>query len=279
MMCQATGLEVRFNGYISDRNGRGQDMSSDSLDIDLLRKDFLKNGFCNMPVPSEDEQQWLHQFVEDKWIESLKQGCPEIALEAEGLGLGRYHEISHKINHSSFWTKDQRIFTSVEVDKIIGNLSVFKSLEKVFGDFEVEDIEGIGYSEIYWRLVRPNCDNDVAVAHKDSWFYSITNHMSSEQQAGIVKVWLPVIAPTGNSGLSVFPGTHKIDIPYASEVRHGREKPTGDTRILESFPQKMLPLEVGQAVAFDKELLHKGLAHKGNLTRVSIEFAIRLTKY
>lgn len=247
--------------------------------VKTLLNDFVSNGYCVMPSPSAQEQEWLQAFVQEKWLKALRVGYPEIEAEAAERGLSHYHGIAVKLDHSAFWTKDRHIFTPVEVDALRQTLSVFESLHSIFGNYRVEDIEGIGYPEIYWRLVRPGRPGDVAIAHKDEWFFSITNHMSSEQQIGIVKVWLPVVTLVGSSGLAVSPGSHKVDIPYKSKVRHGRAKPTGDVAVLDAFQMTMLPLEVGQAVAFDKGLLHKGVAHEGDITRVSIEFAIRVLEH
>jgi hypothetical protein len=241
-----------------------------------LRHDFDARGYCIMPLPSIEEQQWLYAFVESKWLSALQSGYPGIEAEARRLGLSGYHGIADKIDHGAFWTKDRRLFSPTEVDALLKELSVFRNLSSIFGNFKIEDIEGIGYPEVYWRLVRPGIANDVAIAHKDTWFYSITNGMSSEQQAGLVKVWLPVVTLVGGSGLAVSAGTHRIHIPHSSEIRHGRPKPTGDITVLDTYPMTLLPLAVGQAVAFDTGLLHKGVAHTGDITRVSIEFAIRL---
>lgn len=254
-------------------------MSELMLPIKKLSDDFASDGYCIMPAPPLAEQEWLYEFVQKKWLFALRDESRE--MEAEGIqcGLSRYHQIAEKLDHGTFWSKDRRIFSPTEVDSLIQHLSVFNNLNSVFGDFRVEDIEGIGYPEIYWRLVRPSTPGDVAIAHKDTWFFTITNHMSLKQQEGIVKVWLPVVVFVGGSGLAVSPGTHKIEIPHKSEERHGRFKPTGDLAVLDAFPMEILPLEVGQAVAFDKGLLHKGIAHEVDITRVSIEFAIRLLQH
>jgi hypothetical protein len=251
-------------------------MQSQPNNFLALRQDFFNEGYCILPAPAPDEQQWLYNFVQSKWLNLLIADYPGIQDAARKMGLTNYHKIADKIDHQNFWTKDRRLFLRHEIGILTQNLSVFNHLNNVFGDFKVEDIEGIGHSEIYWRLVRPNALSDVAVAHKDSWFFSITNNMSETDQEGLIKVWLPVVSEIGSSGLSVCPGSHKLVIPHTSEVRHGRPKPDADPEVLKKYSMKSLPLSVGQAVAFDKELLHKGISHDNDFTRVSIEFAIRL---
>ena len=75
--------------------------------------------------------------------------------------------------------------------------------------------------------------------------------------------------------MSVVDGSHREDIPFTSEFRHGRNKPACRAEDIAKFEFNILPLEVGQAVVFNPELLHKGVNHDEDITRVSIEFAVK----
>lgn len=236
--------------------------------------DFSDNGYAIFPEVKMEEEKWLYDFVEHIWLEIIKINYPSILAEAKLFGLSNYNKISDKLDHSKLWNKNNRIFTKEQVQELVSNLSIFKNLKILYNDYTIMDIEKIGYPEIYWRLVRPNSINDVAVAHKDSWFFSSTNNLSIKEQIGIAKVWLPVSVNDNLSGLSVSPQSHLIEIPHTIEFRHGRLKPTANKEVLDSFPLKSLKLRPGQAVVFDRDLLHKGIAHNGENTRVSIEFAI-----
>ncbi len=235
---------------------------------------FQEQGYFILPEPDIDEQTWLIDFLCEKWRNQLIEGHPELNSTVRATEISNYHELSHLIDHSSFWTKQRRIFSNIEITKLQNNLSLFQDIFQVFGDYEVADLEGIGYPEIYWRLVRPNSSEDVASAHKDSWFWTVTNNIPSERQSHLLKVWFPVVTIPRESGLSVSPCSHKKEIPFSSEARHGRWKPKVDQEDIASFEMVKLPLLTGQAVVFHRDLLHKGIIHLPPITRVSVEFAI-----
>ena len=96
-----------------------------------------------------------------------------------------YHNLYIK-NHSEIWGKQQRIFSKEEVKKLL-SFSLFNHLKNKFGYLRVVDIEGIGYPEIYWRIVRPNKTEDVSGIHADSWFFTHTNKMTNEEQKNLLK--------------------------------------------------------------------------------------------
>jgi hypothetical protein len=242
---------------------------------DLILTDFENKGYAILPQVNPKEGIWLYKFIENIWLKIISDNYPIHLDEAKKIGLSNYHHISDKIDHSKLWSKDNRILSKENTLILINNLSVFKILKSLFLDFIILDLEGIGYPEIYWRLVRPNSDKDVALAHKDTWFFSSTNNLTPENQTGIAKIWFPVCIENSISGLAVSPKSHIIDIPHSTELRHGRIKPTGDENVLNSYPMELLDLKPGQAVLFDRNLLHKGIAHKGSKTRVSIEFAFK----
>jgi ectoine hydroxylase-related dioxygenase (phytanoyl-CoA dioxygenase family) len=156
-------------------------------------------------------------------------------------------------------------------------MSLFDQIEDALGPFDVADIEGLGYPEIYWRLVRPDAAGDVAGAHTDEWFYTYTNRLTPQQQAGLVKVWVGVHVDPGRSGLAVVPDSHQKDWPNHAEMRHGRPKPVLD---VDQRTLNLVNLDVkpGEAVVFHIRLLHAGIAHTGTRCRISMEFAIRLRK-
>lgn len=236
---------------------------------------FDEYGYGILPIPNYKEMEWLYDFIEKIWLQVISENYPKLLKNAKNFGLQYYHKLSPEVDHSNLWSKHNRLFTDDQVMTLRNNLSIFNHLKILFNKYIIVDTEGLGYPEIYWRIVRPNFSEDVGPAHKDSWFFSLTNNMSKNEQNGIIKIWLPVVCEKSISGLAVSPGSHKIEIPFESELRHGRLKPINNLQLLDNFPMKILALEPGQAVFFDKDLLHKGLSHSGMLTRVSIEFAIK----
>jgi hypothetical protein len=235
-----------------------------------------RDGFVIGPVPDAEEVAWLRAFVTAKWRDVLTARYPDLRPVIEATAISDYHKIAPMIDHATTWTKDARLFSRSDVQQLQQNLSAFRFLDESFGSFEIADIEGLGYPEIYWRLVRPNQPGDVAGAHADAWFYTLTNNLSAAEQARLVKVWMPVYADIGVSGLSVGVGSQRMNLAYRGEMRHGRMKPLLVDERSKSLEMTALPLQAGQCVAFHVDLLHQGISHSTDRCRVSLEFAIRL---
>ena len=233
------------------------------------------DGFVVGPAPLSGEVDWLRALVTEKWRAALIARYPQLKSHIETTPISAYHELAPQIDHAATWVKDTRLFSPTDVVELQQKLSTFRFLEEAFGPFEVADIEGLGYPEIYWRLVRPNTPSDVAGAHADSWFYTLTNNLPTAEQARLVKVWIPIYSDIGASGLSVGVGSQKLNLAYGGEMRHGRVKPVLKDQRARDLPMTILPLEPGQCVAFHVDLLHQGVSHSTDRCRVSLEFAIR----
>lgn len=238
-------------------------------------KQFDLRGFFLLPEPQLAEQEALYSFINEKWRRLILESHPQLEDELSRHDVSKYHNFSDHLDHASFWTKSRRLFSQKEVAYLVESQSVFSHLKYVFGRYTIEDIEGIGYPEIYWRLVRPNMLGDVSPPHKDTWFWSLTNNMTTARQEGLVKIWLPIVSCTQGCGLAVAPSSHLVEIPFSGEYRHGRVKPAVNSKDLDKLTLEHVPLQVGQAIVFDKELLHQGVSHHEDITRVSLEFSIR----
>ena len=42
--------------------------------VKTLLNDFASKGYCVMPPPSAQEQEWLYAFVQEKWLTALLAG-------------------------------------------------------------------------------------------------------------------------------------------------------------------------------------------------------------
>lgn len=248
--------------------------------IDTAAANELRDGLGYVlgPLPPVGEAEWVREFVQAKWRRILKAKYPQLAGQIDATPIFSYHKLSDLIDHASTWVKDTRLFTADEVDQLTSHLSVFRFLREMFGPYHIADIEHLGYPEVYWRLVRPHRPDDVAGAHADAWFYTLTNDMPEAEQRHIVKVWFPVFSQPGLSGLAMVDGSQKMGLSYSGEMRHGRIKPVSDDPRIAQLQLTALPLETGQCVAFHVGTLHKGLSHTSDQSRVSIEFAIRLDR-
>ncbi|WP_196786413.1 phytanoyl-CoA dioxygenase family protein [Burkholderia diffusa] len=223
---------------------------------------------------TQEELSQLRALIRARWLAHLLAVCPREASRFAERPMAQYHELAHLIDHATVWTKAARLFAPEEVEQI-GAMSVFAALRERWGAVEIADIEGLGYPETYWRLVRPNSPEDVAGVHADAWFYRHTNGLSDTQQAGLVKLWLAVDVEPGVSGLALMPDSHRRAWPYRVEVRHGRMKP-----VFDADPAQLALTRVeacpGEAIVFHPHLLHQGLAHCSTRSRISVECAVRV---
>lgn len=240
----------------------------------LAQQLFRSPGYFRGIALSAPELESVREMIRTKWLSRLAAARPDKRDLFESVSIDRYHEVCSLIDHGTVWNKDSRLFSAAEVARL-REMSLFDRLEDALGTFEIADIEGLGYPEVYWRLVRPHEAGDVAGAHTDEWFYTYTNNLSPQQQAGLVKVWIAVYVDPGVSGLAVVPDSHTKNWPNHAEMRHGRPKPVLD---VDQGTLDLVNVDTrpGEAVVFHIRLLHAGIAHTGTRCRVSMEFAIRL---
>lgn len=223
---------------------------------------------------TKEEHSIVVSWIRDLWESRILSCYPELGSTISTLALQDYHKLDGQIKHEILWEKKHRIFSKKQAN-MFQNMSIFSQLQSDLGDVFIADIEGLGYPELYWRLVRPKPHIDVSEAHADAWFYSITNNINKERQRRLCKFWLSIHTTASQSGLSVHAGSHKLDWKYSSEIRHGRPKP-----IFLDDPNRLclqnLPLNNGEGVVFHPQLIHQGIAHHENKTRYSIECALEI---
>ena len=221
-------------------------------------------------APQEHAQ--ICSWIRTQWEARIVSCHPEVREKISSLSLEKYHHLEDDVDHPKLWPKTYRIFSPAQVEKL-QEMSFFKKLQTDLGPLKIADIEGLGYPEVYWRLVRPNKGGDVAVPHADRWFYNITNNIPQERQQRLYKFWLSIYTEAGQSGLAVQAHSHKEEWKYGAEDRHGRPKP-----VFLDNPARLdlegLPLHNGEGVVFHIDLIHKGLSHQGDHTRLSIELAL-----
>jgi len=239
-------------------------------------REFHEAGFAVLPEVSSEELVLLRHFLTEKFVAIMRRNSIDFETIVPSRNITDYHLSAYQIDHESVWVKNSRLLSSADIDFFLKSFSFIDRLRSIIGDFEIADIEGLGRPEIYWRLARPG-GLDLAPAHKDSWFWALTNNLKPEEQAGLAKVWIPVFTDIDESGLSVVPGSHRLDLPFGVEIRHGRPKPTIDTHSIEELNFFKVPVPDGGMILFDRDLLHKGVSGVGKATRVSMEFAIKST--
>lgn len=226
------------------------------------------------------ELEVFRQHINQHWLEVIDGTHPELTKEAQAYGIANYHQISDRMDHNKLWSKRNRVLPQSSVD-CIKSLPFITQLKKEFGEFSISDIydtqQHHGKEEIYWRLVRPNRQNDVGSLHRDSWFHDSFNggYGMFPEGTTTVKVWIPIYCEPGKSGLALVAGSHLREWNYHFETMNGAAKP-----ILDEDPStidaKLIPTEPGNMLIFNENVLHGGVVNRGEKTRVSVEITMVL---
>lgn len=213
----------------------------------------------------------VRTLIRRQWLSVIADVAPEHYDPFSDMNMTSYHALSHLLDHAKTWPKLKRILPQDAID-YIRTTSLMKGLEAVFGDFIISDEENVGREEMYWRLVRPNAENDVGPLHADAWFWEL-DHGITPPNRKRVKVWIAIYAQPGLSGLRVVPDSQKKEWKYHGEYRDGFSKPQIDEDESTLSPY-LVPAEPGDAIVFHDRLLHGGAINKGTSTRVSLEFTM-----
>lgn len=250
----------------------------EQAEVSSTMHDIVENGcgyYTNLCF-SRAELAEILNLVEAHWLSRLKTVCPNHWQQFSDIGIARYHELLHSIDHAKAWTKNARMLPENAVKKI-RTMSVVKILENEYGPLEIVDEENIGYEEIDWRLVRPNEQSDVGPFHADSWFCELGHGVKPPDDVKALKIWIALCCEPGLNGLQVVPHSHKKEWRYHGELRHGFVKPQIDEDE-KSLPAILVRTEPGRAILFHDKLLHAGAINRGQFTRVSMEFMIFVKK-
>jgi len=238
-----------------------------------ISEKILIDGFKIIDLIKKDEFDTLTDIVYSEFSAALDNSNVSNPLITKEQ-LRTYHKFSIDINHNEFWSKQKRIITNNNLNKIL-KMNFIKELKNIFGDFKISNEEGIQSEEIYWRLVRPKIESDVGPIHADKWFWEGMNRYNlihKELAFERIKLWIPLYTELGISGLKIMPNSHIQEFDHEITYKNGRVK------IDKKFDDKnldflILKLIDGQAVAFHDNLLHGGLVGE-NETRLSLEFTI-----
>src|SRR3989338_165855 len=159
----------------------------------------------------------VKEFIETQWNKQLCHVIPQHVDKFLDFGIERYHELSYLLQHNTVWSKLNRILPLQAVSEI-REMSFMKRLSREFGEFSISDEEGVGWEEMYWRLVRPNQTQDVGPLHADKWFWDL-GHGITPSGVKRVKVWIAIVCEPYRNGLCVVPGSHLREWHYHKDYR------------------------------------------------------------
>ena len=229
------------------------------------------DGFVTGLCLTAGELQRVKASIERQWLATLRQQAPALAGRFEQVGIARYHELAHLVDHAALWPKQARILPP-DAAAEIRRTSLLQQLEAEFGPFSISNEEQVGWDEITWRIVRPGQAADMGPLHADAWFWDL-GHGAVPPDQERVKVWVAVVAEPGRSGLRLVPGSHRRRWRYHGERRHGMLKPQLDEPE-EDLDIQLIATRPGDAVIFHDRLLHGGALNRGAVTRISFELTL-----
>lgn len=239
----------------------------------LIAGVFGENGFSTITILDSDLQS-LRDLILQQFSKRIVSLYPCLSDEFSHIPLDLYHTKAHLIDHKKAWPKRERILPKISVEQVL-SLRFFSLLESELGSIRISDEEGLGYENIYWRLVRPDSFSDVGPLHADEWFW-VLGHGRTPPNVQRIKVWIAIYCERGKGGFRFLRGSHLKDWPYRGVMRDSIMKPEVD------FSESGLDLEIfqsfpGEGIVFNDKLLHGGIVG-GCKTRVSLEFTMFVKK-
>src|SRR3989338_6470262 len=139
--------------------------------LGLLAAVNREKGYSLNLKLSTDELEIIRKMIRIQWLYRLQLLVPRNLYQFDEMGIERYHELSHLIDHENAWVKHARVLPQ-EAIAIIRNMDFFKKLEREFGQVGIGDEEYFKRENMSWRLVRPG-NKDIGSIHADKWFWDI----------------------------------------------------------------------------------------------------------
>ena len=244
----------------------------------VIKKNQLpcEKGFTLEHKLSEKELEFFRNSISSQWIAKIFESNPFLGkkIKESSISIENYHLISNDLEHSKIWNKSSRILNEEFVNWFLKS-DFANLLEKKFGKFIISDEDNLGFSNIYWRLVRPKQPEDIGPLHRDSWFWELNDNFPKPNNDFYrLKVWIPIYTEIGLNGLLVEPFSQfRENIKWNGEKRHGIKKPLLITPLSNLYPV-LIKSEPGNAVIFNDNLIHGGALNNGSKCRVSVEFTM-----
>lgn len=200
----------------------------------------------------------------------------------EQAGLQDYHTVTH---HKMWGDKRSRVFPQ-DVVAEVENFEFLKHVRYDVGEWRISPVIANGKidrtrNEVYWRIVRPHAETDVAELHADYWYFGSFKDEEGKSllQPGdfTLKAWIPIECEPGLNGLEVIEDSHHREwqirnVPLVNNWREKREL------LEEPGARMLLPTRPGNVVLFNDHLLHGGAVNRGSKTRISVEITLIFSK-
>jgi len=245
------------------------------MNKEILKKILIGDGFYSDLKISKKDLCLFKKEVSNQYLMRIKRIYPDLYKEAERLQIKNYHLLKN-INHNKLWHKKYRCLQQKSIS-LIKKTNFFKDLERIFGKFKLSKVAydssfSLKRDEIYWRIVRPNNDNDIGEYHADKWFHELMNdnHKAIPKNMISIKLWLPLVHKLKSNDLLLVPMSHKKNYDY--EII---DSPNGKKPVLKTNLRGRQMLEKPNTVLiFNENMIHKGSINKDRYTRISAEITI-----
>lgn len=244
---------------------------------------FGEQGFSTDLRLRADELNTLRQITSSSWLSVIRREHPMIAGQFERIGIERYHELCHLIDHAQLWTTRARTY-SAQMVEIIRAFEFFEFFARHCPNYRIGSAMppygDLGRARINWRLVRPGADLDLGPIHADYWFDAVEANWSQELTDWVrVKIWIPIFLEPGLTGICYLPGSHRQTLPFDSATAvDGTIKPHFRKADLPQ-PMQVLPTPIGSVLLFSYNLVHQGAnSALANQTRVSMETTLLIPR-
>jgi hypothetical protein len=221
-----------------------------------------------------DDYKLFFNLVEGQYKRNLYAYHPEIEKKNIFNGIENYHQLNI-YDHKEIWTKERR---TLEEDDLIRfkNSKLISQLISAFGGIKISNEDCTRTEEVYWRLVRPNHENDIGPLHADSWFWDLQNG-PIESKKRRLKIWISIFNQKGENGFRLIAGSQKEKFDFQGEGRDGKIKPVHDQRLESHADLMKIETNPGEYILFHDDLIHGGFIG-GDKTRVSLEFTFLINK-
>ena len=248
-----------------------------------LSKVFGNAGFSIDVKLQPDELAELRRMTTHSWLDVIRGVAPDSVNRFQELGIDRYHDLAHLLDHAHLWTTHARTFESSQVD-VIGSFGIFDMLRREFPECTIisamPPYGDLGRPRINWRLVRPGDGTDLGPVHADYWFDAVLDGWRDEPGPDVkLKIWIPIFLEPGATGFAYVPGSHLRQYPFRRvHIGDGLFKPNLPETELDQ-PLQTLPTPPGTAVMFNYNLVHRGAnSSQATRTRVSMELTMNIPR-
>jgi hypothetical protein len=240
-----------------------------STQKDILSKIDLGDGYVIDEITVNDLSV-LKNIIEKQYRARLTSVYPNERSVIDQTAIENYHTLDF-VAHKNLWPKEVRTLSEDDVLQF-KKINLFKELEQKFGPVVITNEDKTRTQEIYWRLVRPNYENDVGPLHADSWFWTLHNG-SIDQGFRRLKIWISIHNQCNKNGFRLIAGSQKKTYAYKGEERDGKIKPVYDCSLESEESLILVPTNSGQYILFHDNLIHGG-AVGGDKTRISLEMTL-----